>query len=65
MDIRESDIPYLESVEKKAFSPLGPLYTRLYEELLGRGLVHLAADGYIISEEGRAVLEARRSARRP
>lgn len=56
-----SDIQYLEAVEHSSFSPLGPLYTSVYEDLLSRGLVHLAAEGYIISALGKEVLDKSRS----
>lgn len=55
------DISYLEAVERAPFIPTGPLYTSVYEELLERGLVHLADEGYIISEAGRAHLAAYRT----
>ncbi len=64
MEIQDSDVVYLEAVEKKAFSPLGPLYTSIFEGLLGRGLVHLAADGYILSAEGREALDTYRTVSR-
>lgn len=56
-----SDIQYLEAVEGKAFSPIGPLYTSAYEDLLNRGLVHLADEGYIISALGKEMLDRHRS----
>ncbi len=56
-----SDLQYLEAVEKTSFSPLGPLYTSVYEDLLNRGLVHLAAEGYIISALGQEMLDRRRA----
>lgn len=59
--ITMSDIQYLEAVEGKSFSPLGPLYTSVYEDLLNRGLVHLAAEGYIISALGQEMLDLHRS----
>lgn len=55
-----SDVQYLEAVEHRPFSPLGPLYTSVYEDLLERGLVHLAAEGYIISDAGRLHLSEHR-----
>ena len=54
------DFQYLEAVENRPFSPLGPLYTSVYEDLLERGLVHLAAEGYIISDAGRQYLSEHR-----
>jgi hypothetical protein len=56
-----SDLQYLEAVEKTSFSPLGPLYTSVYEDLLNRGLVHLAAEGYIISALGQEMLDRHRA----
>ncbi len=61
--ITMSDIQYLEAVEKKSFSPLGALYTSVYEDLLSRGLVHLAAEGYIISALGQEMLDRQRASR--
>jgi hypothetical protein len=58
-----SDLQYLEAVERGPFSPLGPLYTSVYEDLLNRGLVHLAAEGYIISAFGQEMLDELRPVR--
>lgn len=51
--IKDSDIPYLECVERTSFAPIGWLYERVYEDLRERGLVsYTVTGGFIISDSG-------------
>jgi len=60
MSVSDDYIKYLEAVEKKPFSPIGPLYTSIFESLLEKGFVHLEAAGYILSTAGAEVLAEHR-----
>jgi hypothetical protein len=49
----DSDVPYLECVERSSFQPIGWLYARVYENLRERGLVaYTLTGGFIISDYG-------------
>ena len=53
----QGPVPYLEAVENQTFSPIGSLYASVFEGLRIEGLVHVAADGYQISNKGREYLK--------
>ena len=55
--ITQSDATYLETVKDRPFAPLGWLYESVFRDLSLRGLVKLSADGYVISDAGKAELE--------
>lgn len=47
---------YLEVLAKAPFSPIGSLYTNLFDGLVAKGLVRKIGDEYVLSDEGRAYL---------
>lgn len=56
-------VAHLTCIEHAPFYPVGWLYTHVYEDLRLRGLAVLTIRGYEITQAGRALLDAHRSAR--
>jgi hypothetical protein len=55
-EITEDDINYLKVLLKGEFSPLGWLYTNVYESLKGKGLCASSSSGYGLTRLGMEVL---------
>lgn len=55
--MREADLVYLKAIEHTPFTPLGWLYTSVYDDLTDRGLAVRTGGSYLISKAGREGLD--------